>query len=366
MTASPSVGSAPAEASTLDAVTRRALDDLHTFTSWLSEHHVCGFIGEVGWPDDAKGDAAQWNALAERWFRAADRARLWVAVWATGEWWGTNYALAPYEASSDGAVDTTDTQAPVIERHLGTARILRGVNVAGGEFGAPSVSPTSSFSNRNPGAYGSAYHYDTSATFRYLRSRGLRLVRIPFRWERIQPRPGGALSAAEVRRLKAVVGRAHAAGLRVILDMHNYAGYYEDEGGLGVRRNLGDRGMLDAFANVWHRIGRSFRSVPGLVGFDLMNEPVDISPSGGLTPEALWRKASQAAVSGIRSAGDGRLVLVEGYDWSGAQVWKRENPRPWIHDPAHRVRYEAHQYFDLDHSGTYTMTYDQVNAALGG
>ena len=359
------MGSAPASSAIFDAITRRALSDLDTFTSWLSQHGVRGYIGEVGWPDDAKGDAAPWNQLAQRWFQAADRARLWVTVWATGEWWGTGYALAPYEASSGGAVDTADTQAPVIERHLGSTRALRGVNVAGGEFGAPQVESTSSFSSRNLGAYGTAYHYDGAATFRFLAGRGFRLVRIPFRWERIQPRLGGPLSQSEVGRLKRVVSRAHAAGLRAILDMHNFAGYFEDQGGQGVRRNLGDAGMLDAFANVWRRIGRSFRSVPGLLGFDLMNEPVDVTPVGHLSPEAVWRKASQAAVVAIRGTGDRRLVLVEGYDWAGAQVWTEQNPTPWIHDPAHNVRYEAHQYFDIDYSGTYSMTYEQENSALG-
>ena len=74
-----------------------------------------------------------------------------------------------------------------------------------------------------------------------------------------------------------MVGRAHGAGLRVILDMHNYAGYYEQQSGHGVRRNLGDPGMLRSFADVWRRMGRTFRTVPGVLGFDLMNEPVNVS-----------------------------------------------------------------------------------------
>ena len=290
-----------------------------------------------------------------------------MTVWATGEWWGTGYKLAPYEVNaSGGSVDRADTQAPVIERHPGTVRVLRGVNVAGGEFGAPQDDPTSDFSNRNPGAYNQAYHFDSAATFRYLAGRGIRLVRIPFRWERVQRSLGGPLDAEEVRRLKAVVGRAHGAGLRVILDMHNYAGYYEQQSGHGVRRNLGDHGMLRSFADVWRRMGRTFRTVPGVLGFDLMNEPVDVSGRDGLSPAAVWRKASQLAVSAIRATGDRRLVLVEGYDWSGVRNWGSINGPPWIHDPARHVRYEAHQYFDIDHSGTYSMTYRQENAALAG
>ena len=73
-------------------------------------------MGEVGWPDDAIGDARRWNALADRWFQRADRADLWVTVWATGEWWGTGYDLAAYEDRAPPAgVDTPDTQATVVE-----------------------------------------------------------------------------------------------------------------------------------------------------------------------------------------------------------------------------------------------------------
>jgi len=156
-------------------------------------------------------------------------------------------------------VNTADSQAAVLERHLGSSGVLRGVNVAGGEFAAPESDPTSEFSNRNPGAYNVAYHYDSAATFRFLASRGLRVVRLPFRWERIQPSLGGPLDRSEARRLRRVIARAHDAGVQ---------------------------------------------------------------------------------------------------DWSEA------NPRPWIHDPAGNVRYQAHQYFDLDHSGAYAMSYAQQDEAL--
>ena len=80
--------------------------------------------------------------------------------------------------------------------------------MAGGEFGAPAADPTSGFSNPNPGTYGQAYHFDQQATFDYLAARGIEVVRIPFRWERLQPTLGGRLDDAELGRLKAVVARA--------------------------------------------------------------------------------------------------------------------------------------------------------------
>ena len=340
------------------------------FTGWLRRYHVEGYVGEVGWPDDSRGDGARWNALAQRWFRAADGADLWVTVWATGEWWGTGYPLAAYEDRSQPAgVDSADTQAAVIEDHPSTARYLRGVNDAGGEFGAPVVDPTSSFSNANPGQYGRAYHYDGRATFDFLAGRGIRLVRIPFRWERLQPALGRPLDPSELRRLRAVVERARRAHLEVILDMHNYGGYYLGDGSEGVRRPIGSpQCTLADFADAWRRISRAFHDSPGVVGYGLMNEPVDLQPAGNLTPAQVWQRASQRAVESIRGTGDRTLILVSGYNWSGVQQWSRWNGRPWIRDPIDNVRYEAHQYWDPDNSGTYAATYaaDVRDAAARG
>ena len=343
-----------------DPLTRRILSELSDFTDWLERFGVEGYIGEVGWPDDAMGDAARWNALAERWYRAADQAQLWVTAWATGEWWHTGYKLADYEERTAGhGVDSADTQAAVIERHLDANGYRRGINDAGGEFTAPELQATSEFSNENPGAYDVQYHYDSQATFDYLARRGLSLVRIPFRWERLQPALFGPLDGAELTRLRGVVTRAGNAGLSVILDLHNYGAYYEASGGRGVRRALGDPGVIRAFVDVWRRISSRFAGNPAVIGYDLMNEPIGLPSVGGLSPPEVWRTASQLAVSAIRDTGDRTLVLVSGYGHSGAQDWSAVNPVPWIRDPVDRVRYEAHHYWDRDHSGNYAFTYAQ-------
>src|SRR5215207_10658771 len=221
-----------ASAQTSDALQRLIRTELSTFTDWLGRNGVKGYIGEVGWPDNYRGDASKWNELAETWYDAADAAQLWVTQWSTGEWWGTTYKLAVYEDrnfpdNSPNGLDSANTQAVVTEAHPATPSYLRGVNVSGAEFGAPySLDPTSNFSNRRPGRYNYAYHYDGQATFDYLARRGIKLIRLQIRWERIQPVLGGALDETELRRLKAAVGRAADAGLKVILDVHNFGDYY--------------------------------------------------------------------------------------------------------------------------------------------
>jgi endoglucanase len=145
--------------------------------------------------------------------------------------------------------------------------------------------------------------------------------------------------------------------------MHNYGAYYLAQGSRGVRTSVGSTGCPIAdFADAWRRISAAFKGDPGVIGYGLMNEPVGLQAEGGRSPQQVWERASQAAVDAIRAGGDGKVILVAGYEWSGVQQWDRWNPGPWIRDPAGRVRYEAHHYWDPDHSGTYAEGYDAAAA----
>ncbi|MEX0874465.1 MAG: cellulase family glycosylhydrolase [Actinomycetota bacterium] len=348
-----------------DALCLRVRSELAVFTDWLERHGVLGYIGEVGWPDDSRGDADEWNALADYWYRDADAARLPVTAWATGEWWGTDYKLASYEdrESPDG-VETADDQASVIESHTTTSSYRRGVNVAGAEFAGPVDEPTSLFSNASPGEDGTDYHYEPQSTFDFLVSRGIKIVRVPFRWERIQPVLGSPLDAAELKRLSDAVARARGAGLQVVLDLHNYGAYYRFDGSKGIRRGLGSAQLTKFhFVDVWRRLSSHFKNNSGVYAYGLMNEPTGMGESAGLSPARRWEIISQAAVDAIRANGDGKTVMVAGYDWSGVRQWMTQHPSPWISDPTGRLRYEAHHYWDRDNSGDYPDSYAAEVAA---
>jgi hypothetical protein len=345
------VGTSAGQERAADPLRTRALQDLEAFAGWLRRYGVRGYVGEVGWPARSAAEARAWNVVAEAWYRSADRDRLWVTAWAAGAF-DASYPLAVYTQTQAGLAPRP--QAAVVERHPSRRGVLRGVVVAGGEFGTE----LPGFSNMAPGLYGTAYRYDRPQTFRALARRAIALVRLPFRWERVQPQLGGELDTAEVERIRGTVAAAQAAGLLVVLDLHNYAEYRTADGSA----RLGAEIDASTFADTWRRLALAFAGQPGLVGYDLMNEPANVQPLPGQTPERTWEAFSQAAVTAIRSTGDRRVVFVEGYPWSAAAEWSAHHPRPWIADPLGKVRYEAHQYWDADRSGRYALSYAEERA----
>ncbi len=233
------------------------------------------------------------------------------------------------------------------------AQYLRGVNVSGAEFGENSI----------PGVIGQSHTYNSLPTFQYFASRSLSLIRLPFRWERLQPVLRGPLDPTNLSALKQDVAWAKASGCQIVLDPHNYGRYKINENGSlneyvidnvysgVVKVSAGD------FADFWSRLSAEFKNEPAVYAYDLMNEPHDMGTSS-------WKSISQTALSAIRANGDTKRIMVPGDNWSGAYSWVLvHGSNGWINDPAGNYMYEAHQYFDSDNSGSYAHTYDQELAA---
>lgn len=349
------------DAPTQDAVVDRNLSELQGFVDWLDRENARGYIGEVGWSNSIQrgfGDAGRWNVVAEEWYKKADVANLWVTAWGVDERqrWG-GFWLSTYTSVGDGSVkpiSVPQSQASILEAHPTTPGYQRGINVSGAE------GTEVGFSNRNPGVYGEDYWYGSQETFDYLRSRGITTVRLPFRWERIQPTLGGKLDPTELARLKECVRRAGNADLKVVLDVHNYGGYrlYDPQTNSGVERKLGSSyiGQAD-LADLWAKLSVEFKDDADVLAYDLMNEPNGMPSGSNKTAAQVWEDASQASLDAVRANGDGKLVMVPGYQYSGVWAWSTNHPHKWINDSANNHMYTAHQYFDGNRSGYYRDPY---------
>jgi hypothetical protein len=338
-----------------DALQATAIAGLSHFASWLKHNHASGFIGEVGWP--ANDDSAAWNALADTWYTAADRIGLPVTAWAAGRWPAT-YDMAVYRSAA-GSPDLTvnGPQADVVERHGTSAGYARGVVVATGSFGASDTSAT--FSSANPGRFGQEYTYETAAGYTYLASRGTRLVRLTFSWERLQPVPFGPLDGEELGRLRVAIDQAGQSGLSVLLDLHSYGVFSAGTAPTGPIRRL-PLGSADlpttALAAFWTQLASATADEPAVVAYGLMNEPTRLAAKGH-DGALIWERAAQESVAAIRATGSSRVIAVSGYAQMSPAQWGRMHPRAWIDDPLNRVVYEAHAYFDADNSGRYDASY---------
>jgi endoglucanase len=225
----------------------------------------------------------------------------------------------------------------------------RGINLAGAEFGE----------NNLPGTLGRDYTFNSETTYRYFGAKNLNLVRLMLRWERLQPVLRGPLDANYLTGVKNNIAWAKAHGDRVVLDIHNYGRYKLTESGVLNTYTLDNvyGGVVKVagadLADLWIRLSNEFRDEGAVYAYDLMNEPHDMG-------NASWKAISQAALMAIRSNGDRKLIMVPGDAWSSAEQWQLvHGPTGWVNDPASNFAYEAHQYFDRDNSGTYSLTYEQ-------
>ena len=225
-----------------------------------------------------------------------------------------------------------------------TALVWRGVSLAGAEFGDTAL----------PGIYGTHYTYPEPTSAAYFAGKGMNLMRLPLRWERLQRSLNGAFDTTELNRIKSFVATVTAAGTTVLLDPHNYARYNGQVIG-------SSQVPSSAFADFWSRLATEFKANPRVM-FGLMNEPHDMATEA-------WVAAANAAIVAIRATGATNTVTVPGNAWTGAGSWADSwygTPNAvamlQVTDSANRLLIEVHQYLDADSSGTSTSC---VSSSIG-
>ena len=217
-----------------------------------------------------------------------------------------------------------------------TQLCYRGVNLSGAEYG------------ERGGVINVNYTYPSEQTVRYFAEKGMNTIRLPFRWERLQPVLGASFDGDELKRLKDAVDLIQKHGMAVVLDPHNYA-YYD-------KTQLKQPPATDlAFGDFWARLAVEFSNRKG-VAFGLMNEPHDIK-----APD--WLELANTAIRSIRTVGARNLILVPGTNWTGAYSWSTDvlgggangTVMLGVKDPIDFYAFEFHQYLDADSSGTHAV-----------
>src|ERR1035437_6535845 len=220
-----------------------------------------------------------------------------------------------------------------------------GVNLAGAEFGHGSIMP---------GAVNVDYFYPTVEDFDYWKSKGLTLLRIPIKWERIQHEINGELNKDEVAQLKYLLDEAGNRNMQIILDLHNFC-----------RRDINNKSYIigqdsltiENLSNFWGQLSKQLKGHKSIYAYGLMNEPCRMLTT---TP---WVKIAQACIFEIRKQDQTTPVMVGGDSWSSADRWMEvSNELKNLYDPSNNLIFEAHVYFDEDASGIYRSSYDEEKA----
>jgi endoglucanase len=217
---------------------------------------------------------------------------------------------------------------------------LLGVNLSGAEFGLEHF----------PGVMNKDYVYPSRKDLAYFRGQGMNVVRVPFRWERIQRQVNAPLESSEIAQLQQVVVWAQELDLCVLLDLHNFGTYYG--------RVLGSADLpATTFVDVWLRLHQAFDD-PNATAFGLMNEPTAV-------PVPQWTKIAQQTVLELRKAGARNLLLISSGRWSGAHEWDKPfdgvtgaSEFSAFRDPLNNFAIELHQYADDNYSGMGTTCID--------
>jgi endoglucanase len=183
---------------------------------------------------------------------------------------------------------------------------------------------------------------------------GFNTIRLPFSNECLAQKKTTSISAelnpklaslTPLQLMDAVVSRAKAHGLNVILDRHRPDSTAQSE--LWYTSTYGEKRWIDD----WKSLATRYKSNPTVIGFDLHNEPRGTACWGCGDTKRDWRAAATRAGNAVLAINPKLLIIVQGIEkesdgsttwWGGGLRGVRTNPVTLT--VANRVVYSPHDY----------------------
>jgi endoglycosylceramidase len=249
---------------------------------------------------------------------------------------------------------------PAIVDSLGRTRILHGVN----------VSNAAKYFPGHLSWHGPQDYTDLAAT-------GIDSVRLLTFWAALMPTEG-VIDDAYIEAYAQRVDWAHQAGLLVIVDMHQdlfgegfaengaprwacdealYASYvpsqpwYVNYLDPGIKacfdRFYADDALFGRFRDAWVAVATRLKDHPGVVGFDLLNEPYWGSTAADEWVSGIWQPRMEQLTEALHAIAPNRLVFFQGTTLSSLG-----NVDPFVPFADPDVVFAPHYYHPLVHDGT--------------
>lgn len=237
-----------------------------------------------------------------------------------------NYMTAGFQVFSAGRFAGYDMGAVVLNTSLTDAQmatwestiqsLLSVSSLTSYTFSAATLNQSTSAANTAPWegvagtGVGEGFGQPLDASYGYWANRGANIYRYVVAWEAIEPNlctGNTTLDPTTLATMDHAVATANAAGMDILIDLHNYGSYnYNHAGTCGsppAGNTLADATTQGYFVNYWDQIAAHYASNPK-VKFDEMNEPT------GVTDEVMMQ-AAQASITSLRGLGYTPWVFVE-------------------------------------------------------
>jgi len=209
---------------------------------------------------------------------------------------------------------------------LSTTAYYRGVNLFGGW----------------QGLYGGVSVFGTNEDLDYFKSKGLNTFRVGFAWEQLQPTLYGNFNPTYLALMDDFASRCKARGLRFS---------WVPLPGSWKGNQVGSSAVpTEAFYDMWTKVATHYMSETALWGYDLLNEP---------NMGDIWNtNYGPGAILAIRKVDMNHPIIVPTSCGGYGHYWKYHTAGLPMHDPANKLIYQAHFYFDNPPNGQYQNGYD--------